>query len=316
MTFSSRNLVYIIPSTIILGLVVGYFIDTSALKELILPVVVLMIYPTMIGFDMRELANLSEKRLIVVSLFINFVLVPIFAYLLGFIFLIKNPELFAGLAIASLLPTSNMTIAFTMFAKGNVKASIKLTVFSLILGSILAPWYLYFMVGRYVPVDIWLIFKTIGIVVFLPLSMGILTFRYLRKRYTMEEFNIGIKPLLPGISAWGVIFIIFTSISMKSKLILDNHHLLAVAVFIQAVFYLINYVLAVTGFKLSKLNKADGYALIYSTVLRNLAISIGLASTIFGTQAALMVSLAFLFQPQAAVWFKKLDERYHFLSAR
>ncbi|MEW6410801.1 MAG: bile acid:sodium symporter [Nitrospirota bacterium] len=79
---------------------------------------------------------------------------PVATYLLGLVFLLKNPELFAGLATLSLLPTASMTIPFTVFAKGNVKASIKLTVFGLILSSFLAPWYLYFMVGRYVPVNI------------------------------------------------------------------------------------------------------------------------------------------------------------------
>ena len=312
LTFPSRHLIYVIPSTIVSGLAVGYFVDASSLKGFILPVVVFMIYPTMIGFELRELLDLSERKLVVLSLFINFILVPIVAYVLGLIFLLRNPELFAGLAIASLLPTSNMTIAYTMFAGGNVKASVKLVALSLILGSVLAPWYLYFMIGRYVPVDIWLIFRTIGIVVFLPLTMGILTFKYLKKRYTEEEFNKGIKPLLPGISVWGVIFVIFTSASMNSKLIFSSADNLVIAIFVQTLFYLINYVLAVAGSKQSKLNRADSYTLVYSTGLRNLAISIGLATT-FGVQAALMVSLAFLFQAQAAAWFTRLDRKYQFL---
>lgn len=44
----------------------------------------------------------------------------------------------------------------------------------------------------------------------------------------------------------------------------------------------------------------DGLSLLYSTVLRNLAISIGMAAGMFGSQAAFMVSLAFLIQPIAA----------------
>lgn len=315
LTFASRNLIFLIPLTILFALFVGYFIDTSSLKKLLLPVVVLMIYPAMIGFNLHELADLSEKKLIVLSLIINFVLVPVIGYLLGLVFLIKNPELFAGLVIVSLVPTASMTIPFTLFAKGNVKASIKITVLCLILSSFLAPWYLYFIVGRYVPVDIWLTFKTIGIVVFLPLLMGILTFKYLQKRYTDNDFNTEIKPLLPGISAWGALFIIFTAISMNSKLIFNNPNILAVSVFVQAVFYLINYFLVTTFSKLSNLSREDSYALIYSTVLRNLAISIGLA-TIFGTKSVFIVSLAFLFQPQSALWFAKLNEKYHFLSSK
>ena len=130
-------------------------------------------------------------------------LVPGVAYSLGVLFLSKSPSLFVGLDIASLLPTSNMTVAFTMLAKGNVRAAIKLTVTSIIIGSLLAPWYLYFMIGQYVPVDNALTFKVLGMIILLPLVMGILTFKYLRTKYTINEFNEEVKPLLAGICAWG-----------------------------------------------------------------------------------------------------------------
>src|SRR5699024_12706622 len=53
---------------------------------------------------------------------------------------------FAGLALSALLPTSGMTISWTVLQKGNVGAAVKLTVFGLILGSLLTPWYLLAMV--------------------------------------------------------------------------------------------------------------------------------------------------------------------------
>lgn len=107
--------------------------------------------------------------------------------------------------------------------------------------------------------------------------------------------------------------IVFNSVSMKSRSIFDNPDTLAAALFVQAAFYFMNYVFAVLGCRLSRLNRDDGYAFVYSTVLRNLAIPLGLASALFDYQAAFMVSLAFLFQPIAAVWFAKLNEKYNFV---
>lgn len=314
--FPSRNLVYFIPSVILLGIVFGYIVDTSALQDLTLPVIVLTIYPTMVGFNLRELFNLTDKELIVMSLLINFILVPAVTYFLGLAFLLKSPGFFAGLVIASLLPTSNMTIAYTAFADGNGHAAVKITSLSLILSSLLAPWYLYFMVGRYIHVDMWMVFRTIGIVVFLPLAMGISTFRYLRKRYSMEEFNSEIKPLLPGFSTWGIAFIIFVNVSVNSKQIVNGHESLGVAILVLAVFYLMNYVLAIAASRLGGLTRADSYALVYCTGLKNLAISLGLASATFGPQAALMVSVALLFQPQAAVWLARFDKKISFLPVK
>ncbi|MDT3700126.1 MAG: hypothetical protein RO469_11940 [Thermincola sp.] len=110
----SKNVAKAIPVILLLGFSMGMVIDTSLLKNFILPVTVLMIYPTMIGFKLKEVLNLSQGRLMSTIMFLNFLVIPVVAYFLGVGFLLKEPELFAGLAITALLPTGNMTIAFTM----------------------------------------------------------------------------------------------------------------------------------------------------------------------------------------------------------
>jgi ACR3 family arsenite efflux pump ArsB len=104
---------------LVTGFIAGLYLDTSILEGFILPVTVfIMIYPTMIGFKINEIINTSHTRLLWVASVINFILIPLLAYVLGVVFLMREPQLFAGLAIASLLPTSNMTIAFTHFGRG------------------------------------------------------------------------------------------------------------------------------------------------------------------------------------------------------
>jgi ACR3 family arsenite efflux pump ArsB len=312
LTFPSRRLIYVIPATIITGLIVGYFFDTTPLKTLILPVTVFMIYPTMIGFRLSELATFDEKRLLASNLLLNFFVIPLTAYVTGTVLLGQHPELLTGLIIISVIPGGNMVIAFTMLFRGNVKAAIKLTAFNLVSGSFLAPLYLYVIVGKYIPVDLLLVFKTIAVVVFLPMIMGIITFSLLMKRYTLEEFKTGIKPLLPGISSWGLIYIVFTSVSLKSVMIFSYPELLLNALKALILFYVIIYTLTILAAR-SFFDRADGITLILNAVLRNLAISIGLASTAFGPQTAMLVALAFLFQQQSAVWFARLNERFGFL---
>lgn len=75
--FPIRHLVYVIPSTVLFGLVFGQVLDTSALGILILPTVILMVYPSMIGISLREMVHLHEKKVMLLSLFINFLLVPL-----------------------------------------------------------------------------------------------------------------------------------------------------------------------------------------------------------------------------------------------
>ncbi len=309
----SKNIALIIPMVLAVGFATGLLVDTGALKKFILPITVLMIYPTMIGFKLREVLNLSHGRLMFTVIILNFLLVPGIAYLLGIGFLLSDPQLFAGLAITSLLPTSNMTIAFTMLANGNVPAAVKLTTTGLLIGSVLTPWYLLVMVGKYVPVDTLLTLKTIAVVIVLPLIMGVLTYSQLLKKYSQEQFQKNIKPYLPAASAWGMVLIIFISISINAPRIAAHLEIFATAFLIQIVFYAINYTLAILAGRVFFTPK-DALTLVFSTALRNLSISIGLAATAFGPNAALMVSLAFLIQGQAAAWFIKLNEKYSLLT--
>lgn len=308
----SKNISLVIPMMLLAGLITGLFVNTSALKALILPISVLMIYPTMIGFKPQEIFNISHGRLMISAALLNFILIPLLAYGLGTAFLLRDPQLFAGLAITALLPTGNMTIAFTMLAKGNVPAAIKLTTSGLLLGSFLAPWYLYIMVGKYVPVDILLTLKTISLVILLPLITGMFTYKWLLRTMSQAEFQKNVKPYLPAASTWGMVAIIFISMSMNARRIAEHLDIFFIAFMVQIMFYAANYLIVIfTGRWFFTEN--DAKTLVFSTVLRNLSISIGLAATAFGANAALMVSLAFLIQGQAAALFIKLNERYHWL---
>ncbi|WP_456387143.1 arsenic resistance protein [Desulfolithobacter sp.] len=315
LTFPARHLALVIPVVLFSGLATGLFLDTSALKTCILPVTILMIYPAMIGFQPGDLFSLKEKKLMLCNLGLNFVVLPIWALLIGRTLLAGQPDLFAGLLIISVIPGGNMVVSFTMMFKGNVPASLKMAATNLILGSFLAPVYLYALAGTTVSVDVAHLVRTISLVIFVPLVMGISTYRWLMRYYSEEEFRQHIRPLLPGLSSWGLVYILFTSISMKAPMILGCPTLLIQGLGGLLLFYF--GVLVFTVFLARSLfDRRDGITLFLNGVLRNLAISIGLAVTAFGSRTAMMVALAFLFQQQIAVWFWKLDSRWSFLARK
>ena len=100
--------------------------------------------------------------------------------------------------------------------------------------------------------------------------------------------------------------------SMNARRISEHLDIFFIALGVQIVFYAVNYLIVIfTGRWL--FTESDAKTLIFSTVLRDLSISIGLAATAFGANAALMVSLAFLIQGQAAALFIKLNGRYYWL---
>lgn len=311
----SKNLVWTIPFVLIISFFAGLRFDTSFLKSYILIFTFLMIYPTMIGFKIKEAVDLSHMRVVIAASLLNFLIIPIFAFIFGRIFLSDSPEIFAGLMMVSLFPTSGMTISWTMLSKGNVAAAIKVTAISLLLGSFLAPAYLYFTVGTLVDFNVLETFITIIQIVVLPMILGNITYKFLLKKYSIEEFNKNIKPIFPTISIWAMIFIIFTSTSMKAKAIASNPELILYSVFLLILFYTFNFTVS-TIVARSFFNRADGYALIYGTVMRNLSIALGLAIASFGPDTALIITLAFILQVQSAAWYGKISAKYGWLEAK
>lgn len=310
-TFPQKYLLLSVPLTLILGFVIGTFVDTSFLKPTILIGTIIMIYATMVGFKFKELTNFKGSKVLIYSMIINFAVIPLVAFAIGKTFLSDHPIMFAGLALSALLPTSGMTISWTAIQKGNVPSAIKLTVFGLVLGSILTPWYLLLMVGKYVDVNIFETFRTIFLVVFLPMVLGHLTFKLLMKKYTMEQFQKKIKPNFGPLSIWGMLYVVFVSISMKADMILANLELIALALVVLIAFYGINYLISTFTAK-QFFNREDGIALVNGTVLRNLSIAVGLAATAFGAEAALIVTLAFVVQQQSIAYYAKLGGKFWF----
>ncbi|SEG03046.1 Arsenite efflux pump ArsB, ACR3 family [Caloramator fervidus] len=302
--YPSKNLVKVIPLALLLGFLIGLKFDLNFMKNYILIFTIFMIYPTMIGFNYKSAFDLSHLKLVLLSLIINFLIIPVVAYIIGITLFKNNMDMFAGLAIASLLPTSGMTISWTMINKGNVSAAVKITALSLFVGSLVAPWYLFVMVGQYIPIDIVKTFITIIQVVIIPLILGDLTYRIITKKYSKEEYDKKIKPILPAISIWFLLGIVFISIGMKAKVIISKPNLILWALLVLIVFYLINYTISVVLGKIF-LNKEDAIALVYSTVMRNLSLALGIAASNFGAKAALIVTLAFVLQVQSASWFGK-----------
>ncbi len=312
--YPAKNLVTVIPFILILGFVVGFFIDTSSLGKYILALTILMIYPTMVGFQLKEVLSFSHSKVLVLTIVINFLLIPLFAWVLGTGLLASYPELFAGLAISALLPTSGMTITWTMLNKGNVPAAIKITVFGLLIGSFLTPWYLLLMVGKYVSIDILKTFQTISLIVLLPLVLGLITQYIMNKQYNKEQIT-KIKTYFPSLSVWSMMFLIFISISMRADKIISEPSLLLLGIGVLLIFYIVNFLFSTLVGRIF-LKREDAFALVYGTVMRNLSLGLGLAITTFGPQAALLVTLAFIIQVQGAAWYGKMAQRYEFFGVK
>jgi ACR3 family arsenite efflux pump ArsB len=307
----NKKLVVAIPSMMVCGFLFGIAVDADIVKQLkalIMPFTFLMVYPMMVTLNVKHLKEgIKNVKLQLTTQIINFAIIPFLAYGLGLFFFKNQPYMALGLLLASLLPTSGMTISWTGFAKGNMGAAINMTVIGLTLGSIATPFYVQYLMGAKVDVNIYLVIKQIVLIVFIPMFLGYLTRASLLKKHGMKTFKQEIAPRFPAMSTIGVLGIVFVALALKAKTIAADPVILGSIFVPLLIIYFINFTL---GSVLGRLffKRGDAIALVYGTVMRNLSIALAIAINAFGAEganAALVIAVSYIIQVQSAAWYVK-----------
>ncbi|MBF2080295.1 MAG: arsenic resistance protein [Synechococcales cyanobacterium T60_A2020_003] len=310
--FIQKNLVWSVPSFMIAGIIVGALTDPSPLKSLIVPLTFLMVYPMMINLQIQKVLSGGDTKVQLVTQLINFAVVPFFAFAMGRVFFGDRPLVALGLLLASLLPTSGMTISWTGFAKGNLSAAIKMTVIGLILGSIATPFYAKWLMGTVIEIPLSSIFRQIVIIVFLPMLLGFITRVLLIRIVGADKYHKNLKQKFPAFSTIGVLGIVFVAMALKAKNIVANPLELLSFLIPLGILYFGNFLLSTIIGKFF-FDRGDAIALVYGTVMRNLSIALAIAMTAFGkeqgSEIALIIAMAYIIQVQAAAWYVRLTDR-------
>ncbi|MEM9905956.1 MAG: bile acid:sodium symporter [Cyanobacteria bacterium P01_D01_bin.44] len=310
--FFQRNLVWSIPIFMVAGLIVGTVTHPAPLKTLIIPLTFLMVYPMMINLQVQKVLKGGDYRVQLLTQLINFGVIPFFAFGMGKLFFADRPLVALGLLLASLLPTSGMTISWTGFARGNISAAVKMTVIGLVLGSVATPFYAKWLMGTVVEIPLASIFKQIVMIVFLPMLLGIVTRLSLIRIVGIDQYNKNLSRKFPAFSTVGVLGIVFVAMALKAKDIVAHPWVLLSFLLPLAILYLINFLLSTIVGKLC-FDRGDAIALVYGTVMRNLSIALAIAMTAFGkeqgSEIALIIAMAYIIQVQAAAWYVRFTDR-------
>ncbi len=305
--FLQKHLIYSIPASMIAGVMTGYFFEVSFLRVMILPLTFLMIYPMMVNLQIRKIFSGGDAKLQLATFLINFGVIPFLAYGTGLIFFTHEPKMALGLLMIGLIPASGMTISWTGFGKGNLDAAIKMTVIGLVSGALLTPLYAEWLMGAVIDIPMTEIFQRILLIVFLPMLAGFLTQRYLIWNYGREKFRSEISRKFPLLSSLGVLGVVFVAMALRAGVIIAEPLMLLYILLPLLVFYGIIFSISTLIGK-HFFPKADGIALVYGSVLRNLSVALAVALAVFGPEGAdivLVISLAYIIQVQAAAWYMR-----------
>ena len=313
LSWLQKNLILSIPLTMLVALFYGYFSEVGYLKNLIIPLTFLMVLPMMITLPIRKVFEGGDMKVQLATQFINFAITPFIAFGIGIYFFPDNKYLALGLLLTGLLPTSGMTISWTGMAKGNMPAAIKMTIFGLLMGSVLTPIYINQLMGASVEIEMIKIVQQIAIIIVIPLILGHLIQRALIASYGMAHYQEKLKKQFPPISTLGVLGIVFVAMALKAKTIFQDPVVLLHIFIPLLILYVSNFILSTVIGKLF-FNRGDAIALLYGSVMRNLSIALAIAMTAFGKEGAdiaLVISLGYVIQVQMGAWVVKFTDQIY-----
>lgn len=301
-----RNMVFIIPASMLVGFIFGITFNIDFLHLFIIPCAFLIVYPMMVNLKMEDLLKGVDVRLQITAQVLNFCVVPFVAFGIGLIFFRNNPSLLLGLMLIGILPAGGGTVPWTGIAKGRVSSAIKMVAVGPLLGVILAPFYIKMLAGTFLEIKFFVVIKQLLFIIVFPMMCGLLTRRLLLKNRKEKVLSV-----IPSFSTVGIVFMVFTAMALKAKTIFHDPLLFLYILLPVFLLYIFNYTLSNFIGKIF-FSRESTIALVYGVSMRNLSISMAVSMSLFGawgSSAALVIAIAYIIHVQAAAWYAKLSNK-------
>ncbi len=299
--FLKKYLPLFIFIDIVLALSTGLLFPSfvSFLRFLIPYGMFMMLFPMMMGIVIEELKLVAkDKRILLISIIINFVVSPLIAYFWAKLFFVGfDPKFIVGWILKLTVPCSAMMVAWTGLSKGKTETALVIQVVSFLVAIFAIPLWMILLVGEYVPVDFLFIAEKILWIIVLPLIAGIgVRELIIHRRYGKEIFKNDIKPFLPPISSIGMYLVIFIAISGEAAAILSNIHLIWILILSIFVVYALLFVLSIIISKKGGISYENAIAIGFATTAKNHGITLALALSAFGGLSVLPPSIVPMLQ--------------------
>lgn len=226
-----------IVTAMVLGLVLGRVVtgldevlDRVKIDTVSLPIalgLLAMMYPVLAKVKYRKIGSVIDRRSLVMSLLLNWVIGPALMFTLAWVLLPDLPEYRTGLIIVGLARCIAMVLIWNDLACGNRELAAVLvainSVFQIAAYSLLGYFYLELLPGWLgldsdgIDVTVWGIAKSVLIFLGIPLLAGFLTRIFGERAKGTQWYEERFLPRIAPLALWGLLFTIIVLFALQGE---------------------------------------------------------------------------------------------------
>lgn len=303
LSFLDRFLPLWIILAMVLGLIIGqvfpqisHWLEALKVGSVSLPIalgLLVMMYPPLAKVRYDKATKIaSDKRLMTVSLLLNWVAGPLFMFALAWIFLPDQPELRTGLIIVGLARCIAMVLVWSDLSCGDSEATAVLVainaVFQVLMFGVLGWFYLQILPSwlglatTSAEFSFWAIVASVLVFLGIPLVLGVLSRTLGEKLKGRDWYQQVYLPRISPLALLGLLYTIILLFALQGHQIMQQPWAVARVALPLLIYFGCMFVIALFISRASGMNYAQSASVAFTATGNNFELAIAVAIGTFG----------------------------------
>jgi len=206
---------------------IGEAIDSWQIGGISIPIGIclfLMMYPAMLNLQVSELKKLKNNpKPIIMTLFSNWVIAPLVAAGLAYLFLRGNEQLIVAVILLGSSPCTAMVLVWGKLAEGNQEQNVVNTSLNTVTIMVLYVPIVSLLTGiQNIPIDRVLLAISTFVFIGIPLILGIVSKRVLIRAKGEPWFESTYRPTVSKVAIGALLITLIVLFSLNGQVLLEN----------------------------------------------------------------------------------------------